>query len=114
MFGLRAHKHLQIPYSISPIGKEGNLLVHLQALRIEHLEQPPLWFLIITIHEPETLSFAIGRNALANNDLKAAPFSGLLLLSRMNIAAIDPDRKWTVRDRQVFPIPLTSFNKDAL
>ena len=56
MLRLRAQVELEIPDRVAPIGQKLDLLIHLEALRLEKLKETALGFLIIGLHEGKTFA----------------------------------------------------------
>src|SRR5215475_10013099 len=72
---------LELPDGVPAIGEEGDLLVQLMALRLEHLVEPPFRFLVIGLDEGKAFAghggFGLltpreGQEALPSDDLKPA------------------------------------------
>src|SRR4030095_6891798 len=95
MLGLRAQVELEIPDRLAPIGEKLDLLVHLEALRLEEFEEAALRLLVIGLHEGKAFARRCGlfvipserEDALTGNHLEPA----LLTALRFDVAAIDPD-----------------------
>src|SRR5450631_2316328 len=110
MFGFRAEIGLQIAYGIAAIRQEYDLLIHLQALRFQHLVKPALRLGVVRVDERKYLRTALGLDALAGNNFKPA-FSPRLLIRRMHIAAVQADRQGRSRRRLLRPILGTAFDE---
>src|SRR5205085_694157 len=78
MLGLWVEIQLEISDRIAAIREKRELLVHLMALRLQHLEQAPFRFRIESLHKPKALAgrniFRVlpseGEDTLADNDFE--------------------------------------------
>ena len=115
MRGLRAHLQLKRTKRVVAVGKKGDLLVHLEALRVQHLIQASFRLGIQRLHK--TKAFAGGRlvcfilskgtRTLAHNDLEVV----LLREPVAHIPPINAHPACPIRERQEVPIAGTAFDK---
>jgi len=92
VFGLGIQIERELADVVSPIGEEGDLLVHLHPLGAKDLEQPPLRLGVMRLHEGEALGRAVGWHALASDDLEPAIASGALLAG-VHVATVQANRQ---------------------
>jgi hypothetical protein len=91
-FGTEVELH--IADGVAPIGEKLDLLVHLEALGLEQLEQPALWFLVVRLDKGKALAgrggvvFAASecQDALSCDDFKPP----LLHPLRLDVPAVNP------------------------
>ncbi len=69
---LRTHAHLEVANGVAAVGEKNQLLIHLEALRREHVIKAPLGLRIEAADKAEALRIAVCRDALANDDLEPA------------------------------------------
>src|SRR5215471_4279856 len=116
---LGAHLQLELTQCVIAIGKKGNLLVHLQALRVQHLMQASLRLgVVIRLDKPKTFvprglvlfTLANAQRTLAHNDLEVA----LLVHPIAHVASVNAHLKGSLRQWQEVPITGIAFNKTRL
>jgi hypothetical protein len=109
---------LELPHGVAAIGEEGNLLVELVALRLEHFEEPPFRCLELGLDEGKALTgdrllgLLTSRErqaALASNDLKPD-----WLALGTHVAPIDAYRERAIGDRQATPLRRTAVDERPL
>src|SRR5512145_3356795 len=91
---------LNVSHRVAAVGEKLDLLVHLQALRLQELKEAPLGFLIISLHEGKAFARRCGvfvvpserQDALARNDLEPS----LLAALRFDVATINTDCQWSI------------------
>ena len=118
MRGLGAHLQLKFPQLVVPIREKGDLLVHLQALRLQHLIQTSLRLGIKRLHKPKALVrgrllifiLCKASHTLADNDLE-------IMLLVKPVAYVSPSNanfKASIRRWQKVPVAGITFNKALL
>src|SRR5215510_11450393 len=116
---LGAHLQLELTQCVIAIGKKRNLLVHLQALRVQHLMQASLRLgVVIRLYKPKTFvpedlvifTLANPQRTLTHNDLEVV----LLGAPIAHVASINAHLKGSLRQWQEVPITGIAFDKTRL
>src|SRR5262245_9278353 len=103
VLGLWVQIQLEVPHGVAPVRQKRDLLVHLMALRVEHLEQAAFGLLVQGLHKPKALT---GREILlsrSTNGQDAFPDDNfevtLLLVPIAYISTIDAHRERPIGNR---------------
>src|SRR6266568_9558366 len=72
MLGPRVQVERQVAYVLPAVRQEGDLLVHLHALGLQHLEQASLGLGVVRLNEAKAPGRPVGRHALASDDFEPA------------------------------------------
>jgi hypothetical protein len=103
MLRVRVEVELELTHRVPTIGQKRDLLVHVMALRLKHLEQAPLGLRIQGLDKPKALAgrdirlilSAKGQEALADDDFEVT----LLLVLIAHISTIDAHLDWPIGNR---------------
>ena len=113
MLGLRVQVQRQVAHVLVAVGQEHDLLVHLHALGLQHLEQPPLRLAVVGLDEAEALGRAGGGQALTGHHFEPPVALGPLLAG-MDVAAIQAHGQGQVGPRQLIPLGLAALGEHRL
>src|SRR5262249_2214698 len=106
---------IQLPVTevVAAIGEERDGLVHLKPLRLEQLGQPTLPFGVVAGHKAKALGTAIGRHALADDQLESAGLA-IVAVPSVDVATVNADGQRARGPRQRIPIALTALHEARL
>src|SRR6266446_5414329 len=116
---LRAHLQLELTQCVITIGKKRHLLIHLQALRVQHLIQASLRLgVVIRLYKSKTFvprgrvlfTLAKAQRTLAHNDLEVA----LLVHPVTYVASVNAYLQGSLRQWEEAPITGIAFDKTRL
>src|SRR4029434_763495 len=118
MNGLGTHCQLELPKRVIAIGEKGELLVHLEVLRVQHLVQTALRLGIQGLHKPKTLErrrlvfFILVKapDTLADNDLEFMS----LVAPIAHVTPVNPHFEDALRRGQQVPIAGITLDKTRL
>jgi hypothetical protein len=107
VLGLRGEQLRQCSDFLATIGQEGDILIGLQALTLEHIKQSALRLAIVAMHQTDVSGVAVFGHRLANDDLEV----GLSVLPVPDVAAIQADHDAPLRKRQPCPVGRATFDE---
>ena len=107
VLGFRGDQFRQSAHLLAAVGQEGDVLVRLQALALQHLEQPTLRFPIVAVHQAEVARRPIFGHRAADDELEIA----LSVVPVADIAAVEGRHDAAFRDRQLLPLGRTAVDE---
>src|SRR5712691_13277279 len=115
MRGLWAHLPLKCPQLVIAIREKGDLLVHLEVLRVQHLIQTPLGLGIQRLDKPKALergrpvlfTLSKAQDTLADDDLEVM----LLVHPIADVAPVNAHGEDALRQGQALPITGITLDK---
>src|SRR6266567_4476081 len=118
MRGLWAHLPLQCPQLVIAIREKGDLLVHLEVLRVQHLIQTPLGLGIQRLDKPKALArgrpvlytLSKAQHTLADNNLEVM----LLVPPIAHVSPVNAHVGRAIRQRQELPLTGITLDKTRL
>ena len=107
VLGFRSDELGQRPDLLAAVCQEGDVLVRLQTLALEHVEEPALWLAVVAMRQTDVAGVPVFGHRLPDDEFKV----GLPVLPVADIAAIKADHDASFRDGQLGPVSRAAINK---